>query len=80
MSRRVYVITVTGELDEVLGEQFDDVEMTSEHGVRNGEQTKASARVNALRIDAARSQGLAQGHTQVDIAMFFPVDQRHRHR
>jgi hypothetical protein len=36
----------------------------------NGEQTKASARVNALRIEAARSQGLAQGQTQVDIAMF----------
>jgi hypothetical protein len=26
---------------------------------------------NALRIDAARAQGLAQGQTQVDIAMFF---------
>jgi hypothetical protein len=37
----------------------------------NGEGTKASGRVNALRIDAARAQGLAQGQTQVDIAMFF---------
>jgi hypothetical protein len=37
----------------------------------NGEQTKASGRVNALRIDAARAQGLAEGQTQVDIAMFF---------
>jgi hypothetical protein len=37
----------------------------------NGESTKASGRVNALRIDAARAQGLAQGQTQVDIAMFF---------
>ena len=37
----------------------------------NGEQAKASARVNALRIDAARAQGLAEGQTQVDIAMFF---------
>lgn len=37
----------------------------------NGEQAKASSRVNALRIDAARAQGLAQGQTQVDIAMFF---------
>ena len=36
----------------------------------NGEQTKAAARVNALRIDAARAQGLAQAQTQVDIAMF----------
>ena len=37
----------------------------------NGEQTKASSRVNALRIDAARAQGLAEGQTEVDIAMFF---------
>jgi hypothetical protein len=37
----------------------------------SGEASKASGRVNALRIDAARSQGLAQDQTQVDIAMFF---------
>jgi hypothetical protein len=37
----------------------------------NGEQAKTSGRVNAVRIDAARAQGLAQGQTQVDIAMFF---------
>ncbi len=37
----------------------------------NGEATKASSQVNALRIDAARSQGLAEGQTQVDIATFF---------
>lgn len=37
----------------------------------NGEASKASSRVNALRIEAARSQGLAEGQTQVDIAMFF---------
>jgi hypothetical protein len=37
----------------------------------NGETTKASSRVNALRIEAARAQGLAEGQTQVDIAMFF---------
>jgi hypothetical protein len=36
----------------------------------NGEQAKASGRVNALRIDAARAQGLAEGQTEVDIAMF----------
>lgn len=36
----------------------------------NGENIKASSRVNALRIDAARAQGLAEGHTQVDIAVF----------
>ena len=37
----------------------------------NGETTKAASRVNALRIDAARAQGLAEGQTQVDIGMFF---------
>jgi hypothetical protein len=37
----------------------------------NGETTKATSRVNALRIEAARAQGLAQGQTQVDIGMFF---------
>ena len=36
----------------------------------NGETTKASSRVNALRIEAARAQGLAEGQTQVDIATF----------
>ena len=36
----------------------------------NGETTKATSRVNALRIDAARAQGLAEGQTQVDIATF----------
>jgi hypothetical protein len=37
----------------------------------NGETTKATGRVNALRIDASRAQGLAEGQTQVDIGMFF---------
>ena len=36
----------------------------------NGENTTAAGRVNALRIEAARAQGLAQGQTQVDIAVF----------
>ncbi len=36
----------------------------------NGEGTKASGRVNAVRIEAARAQGLAEGQTQVDIALF----------
>jgi hypothetical protein len=43
----------------------------------NGEQTKTAARVNALRIDAARAQGMAQSQTQVDIAVFIQwVDAR----
>jgi ferric-dicitrate binding protein FerR (iron transport regulator) len=36
----------------------------------NGETTKATGRVNALRVDAARSQGLAEAQTQVDVATF----------
>ena len=36
----------------------------------NGEQAKASSRTNAIRIDAARAQGLAQAQKQVDIATF----------
>jgi ferric-dicitrate binding protein FerR (iron transport regulator) len=36
----------------------------------NGESTKASGRTNALRIQAARAQGLAEAQTQVDVATF----------
>jgi hypothetical protein len=36
----------------------------------NGEQVKAAGRTNALRISAAREQGLAQAQTQVDVATF----------
>jgi hypothetical protein len=36
----------------------------------NGEQVKAGGRTNALRISAAREQGLAQAQTQVDVATF----------
>jgi hypothetical protein len=36
----------------------------------NGEQTKASSRTNAIRIEAARAQGLAEAQTQVDVATF----------
>ena len=36
----------------------------------NGEQAKAAGRTNAIRIDAARAQGLAQVQTQVDVATF----------
>jgi hypothetical protein len=36
----------------------------------NGEQAKASGTTNALRIQAAREQGLAQAQTQVDVATF----------
>lgn len=36
----------------------------------NGEQAKAASRTNAIRIQAARAQGLAEAQTQVDVATF----------
>jgi len=36
----------------------------------NGEQTKASSRTNAIRIEAARAQGLSEAEKQVDVATF----------
>ena len=36
----------------------------------NGEQTKQSGTTNRLRLDAGRSQGLAEAQTQVDLATF----------
>jgi hypothetical protein len=43
----------------------------------NGETTKASSRVNAVRIEAARAAGTANTETQVDLAAFIQwVDAR----
>jgi hypothetical protein len=36
----------------------------------NGEQAKSSARVNAMRIDAARAASFAQTQTEIDVATF----------
>ena len=36
----------------------------------NGEQVKASSRTNAIRIDAARAQGLAEAQKEVDVMTF----------
>ncbi len=36
----------------------------------NGEQAKAASRTNAIRIDAAREQGLAEAQTEIDVATF----------
>src|SRR4051794_6403152 len=36
----------------------------------NGEQAKAAGATNAIRIEAARAQGLGQAQTQVDVATF----------
>jgi hypothetical protein len=36
----------------------------------NGEQAKAASRTNAIRIEAARAQGLAEAQRQIDVATF----------
>jgi hypothetical protein len=36
----------------------------------NGEQAKAGARANALRIDSAKAAGLANAQTEIDVASF----------
>ncbi len=36
----------------------------------NGEQATASGRTNAIRIDAARAQGLSEAQAQIDVATF----------
>ena len=36
----------------------------------NGEQAAAAGRTNAIRIEAARAQGLGEAETQVDVATF----------
>ena len=36
----------------------------------NGDQARAASRTNAIRIDAARAQGLAEAQTEVDVATF----------
>jgi hypothetical protein len=36
----------------------------------NGEQARAAGRTNAIRVEAARAQGLSQAQTQVDVATF----------
>lgn len=49
MTSAVFVITVTGEMDASLRDQFDDVEMTIGHGV---------SRLRVLSADAAVLHGL----------------------
>jgi hypothetical protein len=46
----------------------------------NGEQAKASGRTNALRIEAARAQGLAQSQTVVDVTTFTEWINAYAHR
>ena len=46
----------------------------------NGEQTKASSRTNAIRIDASRAQGLSEAQKQVDVATFIQWVDAYAHR
>jgi hypothetical protein len=46
----------------------------------NGEQAKASSRTNAIRIDAARAQGLAEAQKEVDVATFIQWVDAYAHR
>jgi hypothetical protein len=47
----------------------------------NGEQAKASGRTNAIRVEAARAQGLSEAQTEVDVATFIQwVDAYALHR
>jgi len=36
----------------------------------NGEQAKTASRTNAVRVEAARAQGLAEAQTEIDVATF----------
>ena len=49
MTREVFMITVTGEMDAALRDQFDDVEMTIGNGV---------SRLRVVSSDAAVLHGL----------------------
>jgi hypothetical protein len=45
----------------------------------NGEQAKAASRTNAIRIQAARAESLAEAETEIDVATFIQwVDARAR--
>src|SRR3954464_6818930 len=44
----------------------------------NGEQAKAAGRNNAIRIEAARAQGLGQAQSQIDVATFIAWAQADR--
>ena len=46
----------------------------------NGEQTKASSRTNAIRIDAARAQGLSEAQKEVDVATYIQWVDAYAHR
>ena len=46
----------------------------------NGEQAKAGARTNAIRIDAARAQGLSEAQKEVDVATFIQWVDAYAHR
>ncbi len=49
MKRRILVITVTGEMDERLREEFEDAEISIDHGV---------TRLRVVSVDAAVLHGV----------------------
>jgi hypothetical protein len=49
-----------------LGTSWSSYQATRWHG----EQAKAASQTNAIRIEAARAQGLAEAQTEVDVATF----------
>jgi hypothetical protein len=46
----------------------------------NGEQTKASSRTNAIRIEATRAASLAEAETEIDVATFIQWIDARAHR
>jgi hypothetical protein len=66
MSKRVEVVATTLLAVTAVATAWSGYQATR----WNGEQAKAASRTNAIRIDAARAQGLAQAQTQVDVATF----------
>ena len=54
MSRRIFVITITGEMDERLRAEFDDIEISSDHSVTRLRVISDASSLHGIlhRIDA----------------------------
>jgi hypothetical protein len=69
MTCAVFMITVTGEMDEALRDQFDDVEITVGHGVSRLRVRSADAavlhgvlhRLEALRLELREVRSIEDG-------------------
>ena len=73
MSRRVLVITVTGEMDERLREEFEDAEISIEHGV---------TRLRVVSVDASVLHGVLNRIAAFDLELLdvHQVDEGSPHR